>query len=211
VGRCGCRNKFTTSSVVFDEHSRVAGGVGAGNDAGGADPLPAVADREGFDQWTADRVGLPNAVPKLATVVAGIYADTDTIDDIDVLRRGGMRALFTGVYAARRRSGPCCGSSVSGTPGIGSRYLPATWWRPDELSDIPTHILGGRQFRRCRRRPATVRESPKATGPCGLYAVGKPSRYAVGNCSVDARACGSVGYLTAQCGTQVTRSLPFIV
>jgi hypothetical protein len=173
VGRCGCRNKFTTSSVVFDEHSRVAGGVGAGNHAGGADPLAAVADREGFDQWTADRVGLPNAVPKLTTVVAGIYADADTIDDIDVLRRGGMRALFTGVYAERRRSGPCCGSSVSGTP--------------------------------------TVRESPKATGPCGLCAVGKASRYAVGNCSVDARGCGSVGYLTAQRGTQVTCSLPFIV
>src|SRR3546814_16232879 len=43
--------------------------------------------------------GSANPAPKLATVVAGMCAGADCIDDIDLLRSGGMKTLFDGVYA----------------------------------------------------------------------------------------------------------------
>jgi hypothetical protein len=52
-------------------------------------------------QIVAPRIksGSANPAPKLATVVAGMVAGADCIDDVDVLRSGGMKALFDGVYA----------------------------------------------------------------------------------------------------------------
>jgi hypothetical protein len=52
-------------------------------------------------QINAPRIksGSANPAPKLATVVAGMCAGADCIDDIDVLRSGGMTTLFNGVYA----------------------------------------------------------------------------------------------------------------
>ena len=52
-------------------------------------------------QIVAPRIksGAANPAPKLATVVAGMVAGADCIDDIDVLRSGGMKTLFDGVYA----------------------------------------------------------------------------------------------------------------
>ena len=52
-------------------------------------------------QIVAPRIksGSANPAPKLATVVAGMVAGADCIDDIDVLRNGGMKTLFDGVYA----------------------------------------------------------------------------------------------------------------
>ena len=43
--------------------------------------------------------GAANPAPKLATLIAGMCAGADCIDDIDVLRSGGMKTLFDGVYA----------------------------------------------------------------------------------------------------------------
>jgi hypothetical protein len=43
--------------------------------------------------------GAANPAPKLVTVVAGMCAGADCIDDIDVVRSGGMTTLFGGVYA----------------------------------------------------------------------------------------------------------------
>src|SRR5215468_10225624 len=40
-----------------------------------------------------------NAAGKVATVVAGMLAGADSIDDLDVVRHGGMPLLFGGVYA----------------------------------------------------------------------------------------------------------------
>ena len=62
-----------------------------------------------------DQVGSANQAPKLATVVAGMCAGADCIDVIDVVRSGGMKALFDGVYAPRR-SESCCGRPSSDTP-----------------------------------------------------------------------------------------------
>jgi hypothetical protein len=43
--------------------------------------------------------GSANPAPKLATLIAGMCAGADSVDDIDLLRSGGCPELFDGVYA----------------------------------------------------------------------------------------------------------------
>jgi hypothetical protein len=43
--------------------------------------------------------GSANPAPKLPGVIAGMSAGADSIDDLDVLRAGGMAILFDGVHA----------------------------------------------------------------------------------------------------------------
>src|SRR5438309_9842657 len=43
--------------------------------------------------------GSANPAPKLATLIAGMCAGADSIDDVDVLRSGGMSTVFDRVYA----------------------------------------------------------------------------------------------------------------
>src|ERR671921_379093 len=43
--------------------------------------------------------GAANPAPKLLTVIAGMCAGADSINDLDMLRAGGMPILFDGVYA----------------------------------------------------------------------------------------------------------------
>ncbi|MEV6816675.1 IS1380 family transposase [Micromonospora sp. NPDC051296] len=67
-------------------------------------PVMRLAEQAGLHDAVADRVRLPtdkgaNAAGKVATVVAGMLAGADSIDDLDVARHGGMRKLFTDVYA----------------------------------------------------------------------------------------------------------------
>jgi hypothetical protein len=63
-----------------------------------------LADQVGLHDAVAGRVRLPtdkgaNPAGKLATIVAGMLAGADSIDDLDIARHGGMRSLFTSVYA----------------------------------------------------------------------------------------------------------------
>jgi hypothetical protein len=51
-----------------------------------------------------ERVRIPgdkgaNAAGKVSTIVAGMLTGADSIDDLDVVRHGGMPVLFSGVYA----------------------------------------------------------------------------------------------------------------
>ena len=43
--------------------------------------------------------GAANLAPKLLGVIAGMCVGADSIDDLEVLRAGGMPILFDGVYA----------------------------------------------------------------------------------------------------------------
>ncbi len=45
------------------------------------------------------RSGAANPTPKLASIIAGMAAGADSIDDLDVIRAGGMKKLFNPVYA----------------------------------------------------------------------------------------------------------------
>ena len=68
----------------------------------------ALAEHTGLTQLFAGKVhiaepriksGSANAAPKLATLIAGMCGGADSIDDVEVLRSGGMKTLFDCVYA----------------------------------------------------------------------------------------------------------------
>jgi hypothetical protein len=77
----------------------------------GLAPLLARAERAGQSELIGERVWIDptatkvesagaNPVGKLTSIIAGMAAGADCIDDLDVVRSGGMRRLFAGVYAA---------------------------------------------------------------------------------------------------------------
>lgn len=67
-------------------------------------PVMRLAEQVGLHELLADRVRLgssigSNPAGKVSTVVAGMVAGADSIDDLDALRHGGMDGLFGQVYA----------------------------------------------------------------------------------------------------------------
>jgi hypothetical protein len=71
-------------------------------------PLFGLAEQTRLPGFLAEKVsikvpriksGSANPAPKLLTVIAGMCAGADSIDDLDVLRAGGMPILFDYVYA----------------------------------------------------------------------------------------------------------------
>jgi DDE family transposase len=70
----------------------------------GLAPLLRLAENIGLDQLITDRVnlGIPagaNTAAKALSIVAGMAAGADSIDDLDLIRHGGMDRLFTGIRA----------------------------------------------------------------------------------------------------------------
>lgn len=83
-------------SASFDESNLVS--------AAGLVPAMALAVKTGLGELTDQRLSLPgyfgaNAGLKVTALVAGMVAGADSIDDMAILRHGGMRKLFTGAYA----------------------------------------------------------------------------------------------------------------
>lgn len=70
-------------------------------------PIMALAQKAGLPALAEDRLTVTttgadkgaNPAPKLATLVAGMAAGADSIDDMNILRHGGMKHLFDRVYA----------------------------------------------------------------------------------------------------------------
>jgi hypothetical protein len=88
-------------SAVFDEDNLVS--------HAGLVPLLELAEQAGLSRlldehvrFTSERVtsGAANSTPKLTSIIAGMAAGADSIDDLDVIRAGGMKKLFGGVYAS---------------------------------------------------------------------------------------------------------------
>lgn len=80
------------SRPVFDDPNVVS--------AAGLVPAFRLAGSAGFyDLLDAVTVPSPNAAAKTASVVGGMLAGADSIDDLDLLRHGGMTRLFAGVRA----------------------------------------------------------------------------------------------------------------
>src|SRR5271155_4491513 len=93
-------HRFSADSAVFDDDNLVS--------CAGLVPVMTLAERTGLSELLAQnvhiaapriRAGSANPAPKLATLVAGMCAGADSIDDVDVVRSGGMKTLFGGVYA----------------------------------------------------------------------------------------------------------------
>src|SRR3954447_5756454 len=83
-------------SATFDEPNLVS--------AAGLVPLMALADKAGLRELAQERLSVPtdkgaNAGLKLSSLVAGMAAGADSIDDMALLRHGGMGKVFTGAYA----------------------------------------------------------------------------------------------------------------
>lgn len=93
-------HNFMAASAVFDDEHLVS--------CAGLVPVMTLASQTGLSDLIADKVeivepriksGSANPSPKLTTVIAGMCAGADSIDDLDIVRSGGMKALFGGVYA----------------------------------------------------------------------------------------------------------------
>jgi len=89
--------------AVFDEANIVS--------FAGLAPIMALAERAGLSELVGEKVRIDpaatkvssagvNPVGKLTSVIAGMACGADSIDDLDVIRSGGMKRLFAGVYAA---------------------------------------------------------------------------------------------------------------
>jgi len=80
-------------SAVFDDPNLIG--------SAGLVPVMRLAQAAGLHDLLEEHltVSAPNVGPKAANVVAGMLAGADSIDDLDVLRHGGMSKLFTGVRA----------------------------------------------------------------------------------------------------------------
>ena len=86
-------------SYTFDEPNLVS--------AAGLTPVMSLAQNAGLaalaqQKVTVYRTGADkgaNAGAKISSLVAGMVAGADSIDDMDLLRHGGMKSLFGSVYA----------------------------------------------------------------------------------------------------------------
>src|SRR5665648_1289284 len=89
-------HSFPAISATFDDPNLVS--------CAGLAPTMALARRAGLADLVADplrlkTIGGVNAHLKVPALVAGMVAGGDSIDDMDLLRHGGMSRLFTGVRA----------------------------------------------------------------------------------------------------------------
>ncbi len=101
-------NKLSTQEGI--RWMRVCHGVTATFDdpnlvsCAGLAPVLEMAERAGLQDLVVEhvRIGKPggvNACLKVLALVAGMIAGADSIEDMGLLRHGGMRRLFTGVRA----------------------------------------------------------------------------------------------------------------
>jgi DDE family transposase len=93
---------WSRATPVFDDENLVS--------YAGLVPVMALAERAGLSELIADRVVINpqatrvqsagvNPAGKLTAIIAGMAAGAECIDDLDVIRCGGMSRLFGGVYA----------------------------------------------------------------------------------------------------------------
>lgn len=92
---------WAADSAVFDEANLIS--------AAGLVPVMELAEQAGLSDLLDEHVrfgcervkaGAANATAKVTAIVAGMAAGADSIDDLDIVRAGGMKQVFTGVYAA---------------------------------------------------------------------------------------------------------------
>ncbi len=83
-------------SADFDDPNLVA--------SAGLVPVMALADQAGLAALVAEHVSVPDSAGantdlKVGTLVAGMVAGADSIEDMDLVRHGGLPKVFTGFRA----------------------------------------------------------------------------------------------------------------
>src|SRR3954469_7312943 len=78
---------------VFDDANLVS--------AAGLVPALGLAQAAGLDELLETQLSVdsPNRAAKVTSVIGGMLAGADCIDDLDLLRHGAMGRLFTGIRA----------------------------------------------------------------------------------------------------------------
>ncbi len=93
-------HSWSRATPLFDDDNLVS--------CAGLVPVMALAEQAGLCDLVAQRVDLgqtrvrsagANPAGKVSSIVAGMAAGADSIDDLQVVRSGGMRRLFAEVYA----------------------------------------------------------------------------------------------------------------
>jgi len=91
---------WARATPVFDDERLVS--------CAGLAPVMGLAEQAGLSELITDRVSIKqtsvksaaaNPAGKLTAIIAGMAAGADSIDDLDVIRAGGMPRMFAGVYA----------------------------------------------------------------------------------------------------------------
>jgi Transposase DDE domain group 1 len=91
---------WSRARPLFDDENLVS--------CAGLVPVMALAELAGLSELVAARVAITetavksagvNPAGKLTSIIAGMAAGADCIDDLNVIRSGGMPRLFAGVYA----------------------------------------------------------------------------------------------------------------
>lgn len=92
---------WSRATPLFDDQNLVS--------FAGLVPVMALAERAGLSELISSKVAVHarkvrsagvNPAGKLTSIIAGMAAGADSIDDLDVIRSGGMPRLFGAVYAA---------------------------------------------------------------------------------------------------------------
>jgi hypothetical protein len=91
---------WSRATPIFDDENLVS--------LAGLAPVMGLAERAGLSRLIEERVAFQatkvrsagvNPAGKLTSIIAGMAAGADCIDDLDVIRCGGMPGMFTEVYA----------------------------------------------------------------------------------------------------------------
>lgn len=91
---------WSRATPIFDEENLVS--------SAGLVPVMGLAERAGLSELIADRVRFKtskvksagvNPAGKITSIIAGMAAGADCIDDLDVIRSGGLARVFGEVYA----------------------------------------------------------------------------------------------------------------
>ena len=91
---------WSKATPLFDDERLVS--------CAGLVPVMALAEQTGLTELVRDQVAVAstrvasagvNPAGKVTSIIAGMAASADSIDDLDVIRSGGMKRLFTQVYA----------------------------------------------------------------------------------------------------------------
>jgi hypothetical protein len=109
-------HSWSLAAPVFDDANLVS--------FAGLVPIMALAERAGLSQLISEMVRIDPGTTKVRsagvnpagklTSIAGMACGADCIDDLDMIRAGGMKRLFGG-STRRRRWGSYCGSSPTDT------------------------------------------------------------------------------------------------
>lgn len=116
-------HKPSAVSVSFDEPNLVS--------AAGLLPVMSLARDAGLHELADEWLTVPtdkgaNAGLKLASLVAGMVAGADSIDDMALLRHGGMKRIFTACYAPSTLGSflrACTFGHVRQLDAVASRFL----------------------------------------------------------------------------------------